>query len=91
MPVPATSCPVGAKALKDRLRGRAAGALVDDIEEAVRFIRKRCRFASEADRALARFEEGRRRLARITAGDLIGPARKGYGRKVRSRVTCANA
>ena len=49
---------------------RAAASLIDDIEESVRFIRKRYRFASEADRALSlgRFEEGRQKLARIVAG-----------------------
>ncbi|PYV19632.1 MAG: hypothetical protein DMG07_01465 [Acidobacteria bacterium] len=49
---------------------RAAASLIDDIEESVRFIRKRYRFASDADRALSlgRFEEGRQKLARIVAG-----------------------
>ncbi len=50
-------------------RAEAAGALVDEIEESMRFIRKSYKFASEADRALAlgRFEQGRSFYARLIA------------------------
>jgi hypothetical protein len=47
----------------------AAGTFVDEIEEAVRFVRKNYRFASDADRALAvgRFEQGRDFYAKLIA------------------------
>ena len=50
-------------------RAEAAGDLVDEIEESMRFIRKHYRFSNEADKALAmgRFEQGRRFYARLIA------------------------
>jgi hypothetical protein len=50
-------------------RAAAAGAFIDEIEESVRFIRKRYRFASQGDQALAlgRFEAGRQRYIQLAA------------------------
>jgi hypothetical protein len=51
-------------------QARAVGALIDEIEESMRFIRKHYRFASEADKAIAlgRFEEGRGVYIKLAAG-----------------------
>jgi hypothetical protein len=51
-------------------RGEAAGALIDEIEQSMRFIRKSYRFASEADKAIAvgRFEQARQVYAKLAAG-----------------------
>jgi hypothetical protein len=51
-------------------RAEAAGSFIDEIEEAVRFLRKNYRFASDADRAIAigRFEQAKQAYARIAAG-----------------------
>ena len=48
-------------------RAEAAGAFVDEIEASMRFIRKRYKFASDADRALAlgRFDAGRNVFAKL--------------------------
>jgi len=50
-------------------RAQAAGAFIDEIEEAVRYIRRKYRFTSEADRAVAigRFEEARQFYANLAA------------------------
>ncbi|MGH9840278.1 MAG: CehA/McbA family metallohydrolase [Blastocatellia bacterium] len=50
-------------------RAEAAGKFVDEIEGAISFIRKRYRFASEADKALAlgRFEQGKNFYAKLIA------------------------
>jgi hypothetical protein len=50
-------------------RAEAAGKLVDEIEASISFIRKRYRFASEADKALAlgRFEQGKNFYAKLVA------------------------
>jgi hypothetical protein len=48
-------------------RAEAAGAFVDEIEASMRFVRKRYKFAKEADRALAlgRFEAGRQVFGKL--------------------------
>ncbi len=48
-------------------RAEAARAAIAQIDSAIAFIRKNCRFASDADRAIAlgRFERGRRRYAAL--------------------------
>lgn len=48
-------------------KAEAVGAFVDEIERSTRIMRKRFKFASDADRATAagRFEEARRRLAAL--------------------------
>jgi hypothetical protein len=50
-------------------RAQAAGAFIDEIEESIRFIRKRYRFAGDADRAVAigRFETARQYYAKLAA------------------------
>jgi hypothetical protein len=50
-------------------RAEAAGKFVDEIEGAISFIRKKYRFASEADKALAlgRFEQGKSYYAKLVA------------------------
>lgn len=52
-------------------QAEAAGELVDEIEESMRFIRKNYRFANDADKALAmgRFEQGRQFYARLISGN----------------------
>lgn len=53
-----------------RRSARAAGALIDELEKSIRFIRKNYSFASQADSAVAigRFEEAKERYARIVQG-----------------------
>jgi len=48
-------------------RAEDAGAFVDELEESSRLIHKRCKFRSDADKAVAlgRFEEGRSLFARL--------------------------
>ena len=50
-------------------RAQAAGAFIDEIEESMRFIRKKYRFAGDADRAVAmgRFEQARQHYAKLAA------------------------
>ncbi|MBM3773659.1 MAG: hypothetical protein FJW37_00675 [Acidobacteria bacterium] len=52
----------------------AAGAMIDEIEASMRFVRKNYRFAKDADRALAlgRFEQGRQVYGKIAAAASAG-------------------
>ncbi|MFB3827184.1 MAG: CehA/McbA family metallohydrolase [Bryobacteraceae bacterium] len=66
-PVFAHTNPVYIRGGGARRRAEAARAMIARIEEGIRTIRKACRFAGEADQAIAlgRFEQGKQYYARL--------------------------